>query len=217
MELRLEAITKSVGEATILRDVFLTVPSGEMVAITGPSGSGKTTLLNIIGLMDDPTTGSRHLGPCDATALKSQAADRLRASSIGFVFQDFHLLPDRSVWDNVALGAVYSSVPRAQRSERICRLLDRVGLADRARSEVHVLSGGERQRVAICRALISEPGLLLCDEPTGSLDERNSRQIMGLIAELRAELGFTIVLVTHDSAVAGTADWAMQCIDGRLV
>lgn len=213
---RLQGISKTIDDIAILRDIALTVHAGEMIAVTGPSGSGKTTLLNIIGLMDEPTSGSRQLGMTETTSLRPRAVDRLRAAHIGFVFQDYHLMATRSVRDNVALGAVYSGLPRAHRPAAVSRLLRRVSLEHRAHSGVAVLSGGERQRVAICRALVAEPSLLLCDEPTGSLDRKNSDDIMALLNELRAELDLTVVLVTHDPAVAGHADRVLSCVDGRL-
>lgn len=198
-----------------LRDIHLRVRQGDYVGIVGPSGSGKSTLLNILGLLDAPDRGSYALDGVETTGLEDRRRTTLRGSRIGFVFQSFHLLAYRSVWDNVMLGELYTGVDRAGRRERAAQALDRVGMSHRRDFLPSRLSGGERQRVAIARALAGGPALLLCDEPTGNLDSANTAGVLELFDELRAG-GTTLVVITHDEAVATRADRQVRIADGRL-
>ncbi|MBN6055806.1 ABC transporter ATP-binding protein, partial [Nonomuraea sp. RK-328] len=179
-----------------LAHVSLQVGRGDYLAIVGPSGSGKSTLLNVLGLLDRPTSGHYRLDGTETTTLREKDRTRLRGERIGFVFQSFHLLPHRSVVENVMLAEIYTSQPRAGRRGRALAALERVGLAHRVDFLPGRLSGGERQRTAIARALLGEPSLLLCDEPTGNLDSHNTEGVLGLFDELRAQ-GMTIVVITH--------------------
>jgi putative ABC transport system ATP-binding protein len=202
-----------------LREVNLAVRQGEHLAVIGPSGSGKSTLLNTLGLLDRPTSGSYRLDGVETTELGDQERTALRGSRIGFVFQSFHLLPYRTVEENVMLAEAYRRSrpgrPRAERRARARKALEGVGLSHRADFRPDRLSGGERQRVAIARALVSEPALLLCDEPTGNLDSENTRSVLDLFDELGAR-GITLVVITHDEAVSGRAGRRVRITDGRL-
>lgn len=198
-----------------LRGVSLRVDAGEYLAIIGPSGSGKSTMLNTLGLLDRPTSGDyRFLGQTTAQLSEDERAS-LRGGSIGFVFQSFHLLPTRTVLDNVVLATMYSGTPREEREDRAREALARVGLAHRVDFFPGTLSGGERQRVAIARAVCTSPLLLLADEPTGNLDRHNSNVVMELFDELHRD-GLTIVMITHDMAVAERAERRLRIADGQL-
>ncbi|GAA0949378.1 ABC transporter ATP-binding protein [Nonomuraea longicatena] len=199
-----------------LAEVSLEVRPGDYLAVVGPSGSGKSTLLNVLGLLDRPTSGSYRLDGVETTSLRDGARTRLRGARIGFVFQSFHLLSHRSVADNVMLAEVYGGHPRKGRRDRALRALDRVGLSHRVTFSPERLSGGERQRAAIARALVGEPSLLLCDEPTGNLDSRNTDAVLDLFEELRAQ-GLTIVVITHETEVSDRADRRVRITDGVLV
>ncbi|MEZ7126533.1 ABC transporter ATP-binding protein [Nonomuraea sp. AD125B] len=199
-----------------LREVSLRVERGEHLAIVGPSGSGKSTLLNVVGLLDRPTSGGYRLDGVETTTLRDGARTRLRGDRIGFVFQSFHLLPHRSVLENVMLAEVYGTQPRKGRRERALAALDRVGLGHRTGFAPDRLSGGERQRAAIARALLGGPSLLLCDEPTGNLDSRNTEAVLDLFGELR-EQGLTIVVITHEPEVSERAGRRVRITDGVLV
>lgn len=188
---------------------------GEQVVVCGPSGSGKSTLLNLLGLLDAPSAGSYELLGEDASALGEADRAGFRAQAIGFVFQSFHLLAGRSSVENVATGLLYRGVARRRRVARAREVLDRVGLAGRADTEVSRLSGGERQRVAIARALVHDPELLLADEPTGNLDSETSGRVLGLLDELNAE-GYTQIIVTHNEAIAARSPRRLDLLDGRL-
>ncbi|MGF1665810.1 MAG: ABC transporter ATP-binding protein [Acidimicrobiia bacterium] len=198
-----------------LKEATLRIDHGEYVSIVGPSGSGKSTLLNIIGLLDRPTDGTYLFEGTDVGTLKEGARTRLRGSRIGFVFQAFHLLPHRSVLENVALAMLYGETDRKDREERAREALDRVGLSHRIEFKPVQLSGGERQRVAIARAIVGRPSLLLCDEPTGNLDTVNSTTILGLFEELRRD-GLTLVIITHDQDVSRHAERRVSITDGTL-
>ncbi|RMB84057.1 ABC transporter ATP-binding protein [Streptomyces shenzhenensis] len=202
-----------------LRDVNLAIRRGEHLSIVGPSGSGKSTLLNILGLLDRPSAGDYWLDGVKTGALPDRQRTALRGSRIGFVFQSFHLLPYRTVEENVMLAEIYRK-PRAgrgrrSRGERARAALDRVGLSHRHGFKPDRLSGGERQRVAIARALMSEPALLLCDEPTGNLDSENTLSILELFDQLCAQ-GLTLAVITHDEAVSRRASRRVRISDGRL-
>lgn len=198
-----------------LRDVTMRVPRGSFTAIVGPSGSGKSTLLNMLGLLDRPDTGRVAILGTDTTTLDQSGQSWLRATRLGIVFQAFHLLNGRTVIDNVQLGLLYTGVPVRQRQLRSCAVLDRVHLSHRVLADAATLSGGEKQRVAIARALVAGADILLCDEPTGSLDEATGRSILALLSELTAA-GTTVVSVTHDTRVAAAADVVFAVSDGKV-
>lgn len=192
------------------------IERGDYLALVGPSGSGKSTLLHLLGLLDRPTTGTYHLNGIDTGLLTEPERAGLRASDIGFVFQAFHLLPHRSTVENVMLADVYRPGGRTDRRRRAIAALEAVGLGHRLTGYPTTLSGGERQRVAIARALVSEPSLLLADEPTGNLDTTTGQQTMELFDDLHRR-GLTIVVITHDASVASRADRVVGIRDGSLI
>ncbi|MEU0742508.1 ABC transporter ATP-binding protein [Streptomyces sp. NPDC006134] len=198
-----------------LKPCRLTVTAGSFLTVVGPSGSGKSTFLNILGLLDAPSTGTYLLDGIDTGALKDTELTALRGRRLGFVFQAFHLLPHRSALENVALAMLYNGVPRKERDGRALAALERVGLGDRAHAVPTTLSGGERQRVAVARALVARPSVLLCDEPTGNLDTANARSVMALLRELHED-GMTIVVITHDPEVAAQGGRTLAIRDGVL-
>ncbi|MCX4779780.1 ABC transporter ATP-binding protein [Streptomyces sp. NBC_01264] len=198
-----------------LKACDLTVGRGEFVAVVGPSGSGKSTFLNIVGLLDAPTGGTYLLDGIDTGTLRDADRTALRGLRIGFVFQSFHLLPQRSALENVMLALVYDGTPRRERRARARHALEQVGLGHRLDSLPTRLSGGERQRVAIARALVTRPSLLLCDEPTGNLDTANADSVLALLERLHAE-GMTVLVITHDPLVAARAKRTVTIRDGVL-
>jgi ABC-type lipoprotein export system ATPase subunit len=203
---------------TALNGVSLDIDCGEFVALIGPSGSGKSTLMNLIGCLDRPTHGSYRLAGREVAALDADALAQLRNQQVGFVFQSFNLLARTSALENVEAPLVYNrSFPRRQRRRRAEELLARVGLGDRLDHQPSQLSGGQQQRVAIARALVNRPPLLLCDEPTGNLDTRTSREIMAFLRELNQGDGLTVILVTHDLEVARQARRALVLVDGEII
>jgi putative ABC transport system ATP-binding protein len=203
-------------EVAALRGVDLRIEEGEYVAVLGPSGSGKSTLMHIIGCLDVPTSGSYRLGGEDVAHMGENALAAVRNRRIGFVFQQFNLLAGMPAWRNVELPLVYAGVPRAERRERAHRALDRVGLSDRADHRPGELSGGQQQRVAMARALVTEPALLLADEPTGNLDSESTADVLELFDEL-SRAGRTLVLITHEHDVADRADRRLLIRDGVIV
>jgi putative ABC transport system ATP-binding protein len=207
----------TIGGACVwaLDDVSLTIGKGEFTAIVGPSGSGKSTLMNVLGCLDRPTRGRYLLEGIDVARLSRDGLAAVRSRRIGFVFQAFHLLPRASVLENVELPLLYCGVRRSVRQQRAERLLEELGLADRAGHTPAQLSGGQQQRVAIARALINEPSLIFADEPTGALDSHTGREIMGILRRLHAS-GVTIVVVTHEPAIAAVADRVVTLRDGRV-
>jgi putative ABC transport system ATP-binding protein len=202
-------------EVEALRGVTLRIHQGELVAVVGPSGSGKSTLMHIIGCLDVPTGGAFHLSGEDVADLDEDRLADVRNRHIGFVFQQFNLLPYLSAWRNVELPLVYGGVDVGARRARALRALEQVGLADRADHKPGELSGGQQQRVAIARALVTEPALLLADEPTGNLDSGSSAEVLDLLTDLH-RAGRTIVLITHDADVAARAGRIIQIHDGRI-
>ena len=199
-----------------LAGLELAIAAQSFTAIVGPSGSGKSTLLNVLGLLEVPTSGRYLLNGEDTAALPERDRSRLRAHAIGFVFQSFHLIEAATGVENVELGLLYHDVRRRVRRRRAQAALDQVGLAGRADARSRELSGGERQRVAIARALVHEPDLLLCDEPTGNLDQATGQRILDDLQALHAR-GTTIVMITHDRAVAAAADRRIELVDGHLL
>lgn len=202
-------------QVPVLKDVSLSVEEGEYVAIMGPSGSGKTTLMNIIGCLDRPTSGGYELNGEDVLRLKDKALSSVRLRSIGFVFQNFQLLPRQTALDNVCLPLIYAGIRKKERKRMAMEALTRVGLEERAAFKPTQLSGGQKQRVAIARAMVNHPKVLLADEPTGALDSKSGEQIMQLFQSLNEE-GVTIVMITHDPKVAGRAKRLMHIIDGEI-
>jgi len=202
-------------EVQALKSINLRVEAGDYLSIVGPSGSGKSTMLNVLGLLDRPSVGEYYLdGTLTAIADEDERA-ALRARKIGFVFQAFHLLPHRTVLDNVLLATLYSGVPRAEREQRSRDALERVGLSHRIGFKPTTLSGGEQQRVAVARAVVASPTLLLADEPTGNLDLKTSGEVMGLFEELNRD-GLTLIIITHDDAIAARAGRRIHISDGHL-
>ncbi len=198
-----------------LDDVSLEVRPGEFVAIVGPSGSGKSTMMNIVGCLDRPTHGAYRLAGTAVADLDDDGLARLRSRSIGFIFQSYNLLPRTSALDNVAAPLLYQGVGRAERARRARATLERLGLGDRVDHEPTELSGGQQQRVAVARALVTEPALILADEPTGNLDSLAGAEVMAVLRDLHRS-GRTIVVITHDPVVAGSADREIHLLDGRV-
>ena len=207
----------SLGEEEVhaLDGVDLTVKDHEFVAIIGPSGSGKSTLMNIIGCLDTPDEGEYRIDGVDVTDLTEHDLAIMRNRKIGFIFQQFNLLPKLNAYENVELPLIYQGLPARERRQRTEEALEKVGLADRMRHRPNQLSGGQQQRVAVARALAAHPSLILADEPTGNLDSKSSRDIMGLIRELH-EQGNSIILITHDNGIAAEAPRQVRISDGRI-
>jgi putative ABC transport system ATP-binding protein len=198
-----------------LRGVSMEVARGEYVAIMGPSGSGKSTLMHIVGCLDVPTSGSYHLAGEDVSTMNEDALAHVRNRQIGFVFQQFNLLASLPAWRNVELPLCYSGVGRAERKKRAVEALERVGLGDRLDHRPGELSGGQQQRVAVARALVTDPALILADEPTGNLDSHSTADVLRLFAELHDQ-GRTIVLITHEHDVAESAQRVVRLFDGQI-
>ena len=196
-------------------DINLTINSGEFVAIVGKSGSGKSTLMNIIGALDVPTSGEYLLGSQDVSEMADDQLARIRNKMIGFIFQQYNLLPKLNLLENVELPLLYAGVPPAERKERAMKSLERVGLAQKWKNMPNQLSGGQQQRVSIARALAGEPALILADEPTGALDSKTSREVLDFLKQLNQE-GNTIVMITHDSSIALEAKRVVRIHDGRI-
>jgi putative ABC transport system ATP-binding protein len=217
--IELDAIQKvyDAGELEVhaLRGIDLRIDRGEFMAIMGPSGSGKTTLMEILGCLSKPTGGRYRLNGSDVSGIDADGLARLRGEEIGFIFQSFNLLPRLSVAENVELPLSYRGVSRRERAERSRAALERVGLAHRGRHLPSEISGGERQRVAVARALVNRPSLVLADEPTGNLDTRTGNEILDLLREIHAE-GNTVVIVTHDPRIGGAAPRALNIRDGLI-
>jgi putative ABC transport system ATP-binding protein len=217
--IRLEGVTKDyrLGRVAVhaLRGVDLTIDQGEFVAIVGPSGSGKSTMMHLIGCLDRPTAGRYLVAGVDVATLDDDGLARLRSLAIGFVFQSYNLLPRTSALENVAAPLLYQGVPRRERLRRAQAILERLGMGDRLRHDHTELSGGQQQRVAIARALVTEPALILADEPTGDLDSVAGAEVLDIFKELHRS-GRTVVLITHDADVAAVAPRLVHVRDGLL-
>jgi putative ABC transport system ATP-binding protein len=205
------------GEVLALRDVSYSVDEGDFLAIMGPSGSGKSSLMNILGCLDKPTSGKYFLEGQDVSTFDKNELARIRNRKIGFVFQTFNLLARTTALENVELPLLYTSAHGKERHERALAALDSVGLRDRARHKTNQLSGGEQQRVAIARALLTSPTLILADEPTGNLDTKTSNEIMDIFTKLNVEKGITMIMVTHETDIAGYARKRIHLRDGRII
>jgi ABC-type lipoprotein export system ATPase subunit len=202
------------AEVEVLRGIGLSLREGEIVSIQGPSGSGKTTLLNVLGLLDRPSSGILLLGGRPLTSLSSSERRKIRRDTFGFVFQTFHLLPELTAQENVALPARIAGVPRGDQART---LLEEVGLDHRRRHRPKALSGGEKQRVAFARALMNDPRVIFCDEPTGNLDPETKRPLLELIGRLRDQKGCSFLIATHDTQIASICDRTLVLRDGRLI
>jgi putative ABC transport system ATP-binding protein len=203
-------------ETTALNAVNIEIAAGEFVAIMGPSGCGKSTLLNIIGMLDTPSSGSYLFKGTDIAGYKENQLADMRKSSIGFIFQSFNLIDELTVFENVELALLYHDIPAGQRRERVNAVMDKVGIAHRASHMPAQLSGGQQQRVAIARAVVSQPALLLADEPTGNLDSQHGAEVMEMLRGLNEE-GATIVMVTHSAADADYARRIINLLDGHVI
>ena len=206
------------GEETVhaLDGVSLTIDRGEFVAIVGQSGSGKSTAMNIIGCLDVPTSGTYHLGGIDVSTMEDDQQAEIRNKMLGFIFQQYNLIPKLSVLENVELPLLYAGVPGDERRERALNSLERVGLRDKGKNLPSQLSGGQQQRVSIARALAGDPSLILADEPTGALDSRTGREVLSMLQDLHGQ-GHTVVLITHDNSIAVQAQRIIRLEDGRVV
>ncbi|MEV0186316.1 ABC transporter ATP-binding protein [Streptomyces sp. NPDC050625] len=211
----LTGVSKTYGDVVALHAVDLVIQRGELLAIVGPSGSGKSTMLNIMGTLDRPTAGTVRIDGHDIDDLSDRELSALRAGTIGFVFQQFHLAPGVPALDSVADGLLYSGMPRSERRRLAARALRRVGLGHRLYHQPHQLSGGEKQRVAITRAVVGDPPLLLADEPTGALDSRSGATVMALLHELHRS-GTTVLVITHDRDIAASLPREVRVKDGRI-
>ncbi len=218
--IRLQDVYKiyKTGESEVhaLDGVTLEICQGEFVAIVGASGSGKSTCMNIIGCLDLPTSGSYHLAGEDVLAMNDDAKAKLRNKTLGFIFQQYNLIPKLNLCENVELAMLYAGMSASERHKRSLQLLEQVGLADKAQSVPNQLSGGQQQRVAIARALAGEPAVILADEPTGALDSQTGREVLDYLQQLNTE-GRTVVLITHDNSIARQAQRIVRLEDGKIV
>ena len=211
-----QGITKSFGSLQVLKGIDLHIDRGEVVSIVGPSGAGKTTLLQIIGTLDRPDGGSVHVDSTDVTTLSQKALSDFRNRHLGFVFQFHQLLPEFTAIENIMIPAYIAGTSQRQAKERARELLDFMGLADRASHKPAELSGGEKQRVAVARALVNNPAIILADEPSGSLDTQNKQELHQLFFDLRDKFGQTFVIVTHDEQLATLTDRTIHLRDGMI-
>ncbi|MEM0214840.1 MAG: ABC transporter ATP-binding protein [Archaeoglobaceae archaeon] len=204
-------------EVHALNGITMEVKKGEFVAIMGPSGSGKSTLLHLIGCLDKPTSGEVIINRTETSKLSDKELTKLRRDSIGFIFQQYNLVPTLTVLENVELPMIFKGVPKEERRRRAMELLKQVGIEEVADRKPNEISGGQQQRVAIARALANSPSILLCDEPTGNLDSKTGRQVMDIIKKMNKEHGVTVILVTHDLSLADYAERIVKLRDGRIV
>ena len=200
-----------------LDGVSLTVDPGEFVAIVGQSGSGKSTAMNITGCLDVPTSGTYHLAGVDVSTMDDDQQAEIRNKMLGFIFQQYNLIPKLNVLENVELPLLYGGVSASERHRRAMEALERVGLADKCRNLPSQLSGGQQQRVSIARALAGDPSVILADEPTGALDSKTGEQVLGILRQLHKEQGTTVLLITHDNKVAAAAERVIRIADGQIV
>lgn len=215
--IQIEGITKSFGQLQVLKGIDLNINKGEVVSIVGPSGAGKTTLLQIMGTLDRADSGRVIINGTDISRMKEKELSAFRNREIGFVFQFHQLLPEFTALENVTIPALIKGIPAADARRQAIEMLDFLGLSDRASHKPAELSGGEKQRVAVARALINNPSVVLADEPSGSLDTKNKEELHNLFFELRDKLGQTFVIVTHDEGLAGQTDRTIHMLDGRIV
>lgn len=215
--IELQGITKSFGSLQVLKGIDLTIDKGEVVSIVGPSGAGKTTLLQIMGTLDKPDTGRILLNGTEINRLKERDLAAFRNREIGFVFQFHQLLPEFTALENVTIPALIQGVSSGEARRRAVEMLEFMGLSERASHKPAELSGGEKQRVAVARALINHPSVVLADEPSGSLDTHNKEELHRLFFELRDKLGQTFVIVTHDEGLASQTDRTIHMLDGRIL
>lgn len=220
LALRASSLSRTIstpwGLVPALREASLDLPAATSLAVVGPSGSGKSTLLNLLGLLDTPSSGHLWLAGRDATRLRERRRARLRAVHLGFVFQSFHLIPHKDVLHNVALPLAYAGKARSTQLARAAEMLEVVGLGDRMDASPATLSGGERQRAAVARAVVLDPDVLLCDEPTGNLDDEASDVVLTVLLDVAQRRGAAVVVVTHDEAVARRCDGVAEMRDGVL-
>lgn len=214
--IKLEGITKSFGSLQVLKGIDLEINKGEIVSIVGPSGAGKTTLLQIMGTLDEPDKGVVEIDGTVVSRMKEKELSAFRNKNIGFVFQFHQLLPEFTALENVMIPAFIAGVSSKDANERAMKVLDFMGLADRALHKPNELSGGEKQRVAVARALINDPAVILADEPSGSLDTKNKEDLHQLFFDLRDRLGQTFVIVTHDEGLAKITDRTVHIVDGMI-
>jgi len=215
--IHIDHITKSFGSLQVLKDISLDIAKGEVVSIVGPSGAGKTTLLQIIGTLDKPDSGKVVINDMDITSMKSGALSDFRNRSIGFVFQFHQLLPEFTAIENIMIPALIGGASRSKAKQRAEELLQFMNLSDRAHHKPAQLSGGEKQRVAVARALVNNPSVVLADEPSGSLDTKNKAELHQLFFDLRDRFGQTFVIVTHDEQLASITDRTIHLKDGEVV
>ena len=215
--IHLEGITKSFGSLQVLKGIDLEITQGEVVSIVGPSGAGKTTLLQIMGTLDSPDAGMINIDGTNVSRMKEKELSAFRNKHIGFVFQFHQLLPEFTALENVMIPAFIAGVPPKEASMRAMEILDFMGLKERASHKPNELSGGEKQRVAVARALINQPAVILADEPSGSLDSHNKEELHQLFFDLRNRFGQTFVIVTHDEALAKIIDRTIHMVDGNII
>ena len=214
--IKLEGITKSFGSLQVLKGIDLDINKGEIISIVGPSGAGKTTLLQIMGTLDEPDAGVVQIDGTVVSRMKEKELSAFRNKNIGFVFQFHQLLPEFTALENVMIPALIAGVSSKEAHERAMKILDFMGLVDRASHKPNELSGGEKQRVAVARALINDPAVILADEPSGSLDTHNKEDLHQLFFDLRDRLGQTFVIVTHDEGLAKITDRTVHIVDGMI-